>query len=147
MKMMKFTLLAVLAASGIALACTGFSGGNEPWAKEQLMPPAALADAINKGQTEKLHIFDIGPSGQIKGAVEIGEGRNKENLAKLKSALQDVPRNETVVVYCGCCPFKNCPNIRPAFELLKEMQFTDPRLLDLSENLKVDWIDRGYPME
>lgn len=111
------------------------------------MPPAALADAINKGQTEKLHIFDIGPSGQIKGALEIGEGRNKENLAKLKSALQDVPRNETVVVYCGCCPFKNCPNIRPAFELLKEMQFTDPRLLDLSENLKVDWIDRGYPME
>jgi hypothetical protein len=27
------------------------------------------------------------------------------------------------------------------------MGFTHPRLLNLSHNLKADWIDKGYPME
>jgi hypothetical protein len=52
-----------------------------------------------------------------------------------------------VVIYCGCCPFRNCPNIRPAFNLLKEKGYTKPRLLNLKQNLKVDWTDYGYPMD
>ena len=44
-------------------------------------------------------------------------------------------------------PYKNCPNVRPAFTLLNEMKFTNHKLLDLPANLKVDWIDKGYPMQ
>jgi thiosulfate/3-mercaptopyruvate sulfurtransferase len=51
-----------------------------------------------------------------------------------------------VVIYCGCCPFSRCPNVRPAFELLKEMKFTMPRLLNLPHSLNDDWVSKGYPM-
>jgi len=50
------------------------------------------------------------------------------------------------VIYCGCCPFEHCPNVRPAFQLLNEMKFTNQKLLNLSTNLKTDWIDKGYPV-
>jgi hypothetical protein len=52
-----------------------------------------------------------------------------------------------VVIYCGCCPFAKCPNVRPAFSTLLGMGFKNPRLLNLSHNLKADWIDKGYPLE
>lgn len=56
-------------------------------------------------------------------------------------------RNTEIVLLCGCCPFEHCPNIRPSFELMNEMKFTNHKLLNLSHNLKVDWIDKGYPMK
>jgi hypothetical protein len=50
-----------------------------------------------------------------------------------------------VIIYCGCCPFDKCPNIRPAFAALKEMGFKNARLLDLPKNIKADWLDKNYP--
>ncbi len=43
------------------------------------------------------------------------------------------------------CTIANCPNIRPAFSLLNEMKFTNHKLLDIPKNIKVDWIDKGFP--
>ena len=51
-----------------------------------------------------------------------------------------------IVIYCGCCPFEHCPNIRPAFNLLNEMGFTNQKLLSLQKNIKADCIDKGYPV-
>ncbi|MBZ0097677.1 MAG: rhodanese-like domain-containing protein, partial [Taibaiella sp.] len=92
-------------------------------------------------------VFNIGPSGKIKGAVNIGATQETDNLALLKKELEPLPRETEVVIYCGCCPFNHCPNIRPAFELLNEMKFTNAKLLNLPKNLKVDWINKGYPMQ
>jgi thiosulfate/3-mercaptopyruvate sulfurtransferase len=38
------------------------------------------------------------------------------------------------------------PYIRPAMALLKNMQFSNYKLLNLPQNVKVDWIDKGYPI-
>lgn len=88
----------------------------------------------------------MGPSGLIKGATEIGPAQEEESLKKLRAALANVPKDQMVVVYCGCCPFEPCPNIRPAFRTLKEAGFANARLLNMPHNLKADWIDQGYPM-
>jgi len=40
-----------------------------------------------------------------------------------------------------------CPNIRPALELMRQMGFTRVRALYLPDNFKADWIDQGYPVE
>jgi thiosulfate/3-mercaptopyruvate sulfurtransferase len=56
-------------------------------------------------------------------------------------------RDKEVIIYCGCCPFRRCPNIRPAFELLKKMKFTNLKLLNLPTGLNEDWIHKGYPLE
>jgi thiosulfate/3-mercaptopyruvate sulfurtransferase len=119
---------------------------NEPWNSSQLMEPAKLADQINKNENLPV-IYNIGPSGRIKTSIYIGSAGDEENLQKLKTNLTNRDREETIVIYCGCCPFKDCPNIRPAFSLLKTMDFEKPFLLNLPDNLKTDWIDKGYPME
>lgn len=109
------------------------------------MPADELAKMIETGSNPKLKIFNIGPAGLIQGAIDIGEGRDKENQARFKAALDSLPKDTPIVIYCGCCPFKDCPNIRPTFAMLNELKFTQHKLLDLQQNLRVDWIDKGYP--
>jgi thiosulfate/3-mercaptopyruvate sulfurtransferase len=118
---------------------------DEPWAPNELLAPAELAAQL-AGKGPAPAIFDMGPAGTIKGAQKIGPAQEEESLQKLKAALAGLPKDQPVVVYCGCCPFEPCPNIRPAFKLLKAEGFTQPRLLNLAHNLKADWIDPGYPM-
>ena len=118
----------------------------EPWTKEQLMPPDELATKINNDNIQNTTIFNIGPSGDIKSSIEIGPTQEATNLALLKKKLEQLPKDHEVVIYCGCCPFQHCPNIRPAFELLNDMNFKNAKLLNLPKNLKVDWIEKGYPL-
>lgn len=139
-----FTLL--IAIAGIAFACNSFLSQNEndPWTEKQLMQPADLAKVINDPAAAKPIIFGIGFGGGIKGAIDLGPA--KESVEKLKTELSKLPKDANIVIYCGCCPFVHCPNIRPAFKLLNEMKFTNHKLLNLSQNLKTDWIDKGYPV-
>ncbi len=119
----------------------------DPWTQQQLLEPSELAQLINDGKDSNIHIFCIGPSATIKNSIEIGEGSDKDNIEKLRQRASNLPREANIVIYCGCCPFKNCPNIRPAFSLLNEMKFTNHKLLNLSTNLKVDWLNKSYPTQ
>lgn len=123
------------------------NGQKEPWTEKQLMATAELAEKLTSGMTTGTYIFNIGPSGKIKNCITIGPTQEAENMARLKKQLAKIPKGSEIVIYCGCCPFENCPNIRPAFELLNEMKFTNARLLNIPKNLKVNWIDKGYPMQ
>jgi thiosulfate/3-mercaptopyruvate sulfurtransferase len=122
-----------------------FSQPADPWTPAQLMEPADLAARINSAKAPLL--ICVGPSGLIKGSVEAGPAHEAANLDKLKTLLAKEDRDREVVIYCGCCPFVHCPNVRPAFNLLLAMHFTHARLLDLSHNIKTDWIDHGYPVK
>jgi hypothetical protein len=118
----------------------------EPWSAKQLMQPAELAALLKEAKGVKPIVYNIGPSGNIKDAVTIGNTKDEENLQKLKADLRKRSKDALIVLYCGCCPFKDCPNIRPAFQLLNQENFKNHKLLDIPQNLKVDWIDKGYPM-
>ena len=137
----------------LLLICTlmAFTGNlnaqqkQEPWNNSQLMTTKVLADKILKNETGNILILSVGPDAVIKGSVDIGPAREEENRNKLTDYLKDVPRDKEVVIYCGCCPFDRCPNIRPAFSALNKMGFKNARLLDIPKNIKVDWLDKGYP--
>lgn len=118
----------------------------EPWRPDQLLEPGDLANTILTPEAAKPLIISIGPAASIKTSVGVGPAGEAENLAKLEKLLAKEPKNRAIVVYCGCCPFKNCPNVRPAFTKLNELGFTNHKLLNLSKNLKTDWIDKGYPV-
>ena len=118
----------------------------EPWKPDQLMESKDLAAIINDTSSPQPLIISVGPSGLIKNAINIGPTSKKENLDNLKKLLSKEKKDRQIVIYCGCCPFQNCPNIRPAFSLLNEMKFTNHKLLNLSHNLKADWINYNYPM-
>jgi hypothetical protein len=80
-------------------------------------------------------------------AVFAGPGSRTQGLAALKTAAANLPRDRDVVIYCGCCPYDECPNVKPAVALLKEMGFTHVRVLMIPTNFASDWIDQGYPVE
>jgi hypothetical protein len=86
-------------------------------------------------------------STHIPGSLYAGPGSKDEGIADLKKAVAAQPRTREIILYCGCCPFDKCPNIRPAFAALRGMGFTHVRAMMLATNLKTDWIDKGYPIE
>jgi thiosulfate/3-mercaptopyruvate sulfurtransferase len=143
-KMIFIAMVTILFAN-IAGLLYGQTG--EPWTSKDLMEPDALAAMLNNSKSQKPVIFNIGPLADIKGAVNIGSTASKANLDKFSKSLAAVPKDKIVVIYCGCCPFRSCPNIRPAFNILKERGYTKARLLNLKQNLKIDWIDYGYPID
>eukprot|EP01037_Dinobryon_pediforme_P000814 gene814-818_t len=117
-------------------------GPANPWTASNLLEPSVLADQVKSG-TEKWVIFNIGAVEDIQGATHIGLVSNPENLSKLKMAIVGLPRTTAIVIYCGCCPFAKCPNIRPAFSLLQKEGFVNIKLLNLTKNLQTDWIAKG----
>ena len=138
--LLTFLLIVEITASSI-----GQTINTEPWTENQLMPPAELAKLINDRDAHLPIVFSIGPGAIVKGSIDIGPAKEKDNLKKLKQQLSKLPKDTAIVIYCGCCPFQHCPNIRPAFELLNKMKFTNHKLLNLPKNIKVDWIDKGFP--
>jgi thiosulfate/3-mercaptopyruvate sulfurtransferase len=129
----------------IMMVKAGMAQNPVNWTKDQLMEPAELSQVIQKGKKVPV-IFSVGPGALIPHSIDAGMASHQENLDRLKKELGSVPKKSKVVIYCGCCPFEHCPNVRPAISLLKEMGFTNYRLLDLPHNLKTDWIDKGYPV-
>jgi len=116
------------------------------WTEDQLMEPSELASII-KANKQIPVLFSVGPAATIPGSKGIGMVKEAENLQELKKQLSALPKETAVVIYCGCCPFERCPNVRPAIQLLKDMKFTNYKLLNLPHNIKIDWIDQGYPVE
>ena len=137
----------LVAAIFFSSASCALPQSGEPWTDKQLKDPALLAAAISDAKAPRPVIFNIGPVQQIKGAIAIGPTGVQENLDKLKVQLAKLPKDKEVIIYCGCCPFRRCPNVRPAFELLKKLKFTNAKLLNLPSNLNDDWISKGYPLE
>lgn len=110
-----------------------------------LMDPEVLVEKINQNQAPL--ILSIGYEALIKGSVDIGPAEDSENVDELEARLAEVSKESEVVIYCGCCPFEFCPNVRPAVEKVQELGFKNTYLLNLPDNIKVDWLDKGYPID
>jgi rhodanese-related sulfurtransferase len=135
-----FTLLSFLFFAG-----TSSAQNPQNWTSKQLMQPSELANDINAKKDIPV-IISVGPGAPIPNSIDIGLVNNKEGLDKLKNELNSLAKDKKVVVYCGCCPYEHCPNVRPAIGTLKSMNFTNYYLLDLPNNIKKDWIEKGYPV-
>jgi hypothetical protein len=142
----------MLFSSGIALNA---QQSNEPWTQDQLLAPGELANRLNTTSADKWPvIIAVNPDGMyglpykagILGSTWFGPASEKSSLNKLKAYLKPLDRSKEIVLYCGCCPFNVCPNIRPAFDLLNELGFTNHYLLNIPKNIKENWINPGYPM-
>jgi hypothetical protein len=148
MNAQKTLLLNALAAAILFSSITpALPQSDNPWTDKQLKDPAVLAAAIADPKAPRPVIFNIGPVQQIKGAIAIGPATKPDNLEKLKQQLAKLPKDKEVIIYCGCCPYSRCPNVRPAFELLQKLKFKNAKLLNLPSNLNDDWISKGYPLE
>jgi thiosulfate/3-mercaptopyruvate sulfurtransferase len=137
-----------------ALGVDGMYGndGSEPWTRSQVQQPADLANELSDPKGKKALIIYVGfeslyRNAHISGALFHGPAWKPEGLEDLKEWAQNVPRNRAIVIYCGCCPFSRCPNIRPAFKALHEMGFTRLKVLFLETDLARDWVQKGFPVQ
>jgi hypothetical protein len=129
----------------ILLSFNGRAQNPVNWTPEQLLEPSDLASAIQAKKDVPV-IISIGPGATIPQSIAIGMVNEKAVIDKLKQQLAKTPKDKKVVIYCGCCPFEHCPNVRPAISTLKEMKFSNYYLLNIPSNMKKDWIDKGYPV-
>lgn len=146
---MKTAILFVVAALALAYAQAGPA---EPWAASEVIQPAALASRLSDAKAAKPAILYVGPavlyrSKHIPGAVLAGPTGTAKGMAAFREALANVPRTSELVIYCGCCPWDQCPNIRPAFTALAEMGYKRAKVLALPTSFYKDWIEKGYPVE
>jgi thiosulfate/3-mercaptopyruvate sulfurtransferase len=123
----------------------------DPWTAAQTVQPADFAKELAGGKSSPTILFvgfqRLFTAGHIKGAQYHGSGGKPEGLAEIRKWADLLPRSTNLVLYCGCCPMEKCPNIRPAFTALREMGFTNLRVLILPNSFAADWAEKGLPYE
>ena len=142
---MKSVIRLLLVMSALLLVVNGKAQSWVNWTPNQLMEPSELAATINTNK-DSVTIINVGPGAIIPNSVDVGAVSEQAGLDKLKATLSELPKDKKIVVYCGCCPFLHCPNVRPAINALKVLNFNNYYLLNLPNNIKQDWIEPGYPV-
>lgn len=135
-------------------ARAGQAASSDPWTAAQLVQPADLVQELSAAKTSTAAptVVYVGfrtlfEGGHIPGASFHGTASTEQGLAELKKWALTMPRTTDLVLYCGCCPFDRCPNIRPAFAAFREMGFAHLRLLVLPKSFAADWVEKGYAIE
>lgn len=149
--------LSVLIAASAAIVSVPVTRGDEkqspePWTFTQIVKAAALAHELGDKNGAAPTVVYVGfrtlfAGGHIPGATFYGSASSEKGLADLKKWADAIPRTTNLVIYCGCCPFQKCPNVRPAFTALSSMGFKELRVLVLETSFAVDWVDKGYPIQ
>ncbi len=118
----------------------------------QLIQPEELNRLLQAKGANKPLVLQVGShmlfaQAHIAGSEYGGAGAQPEGLNQLKARVNSLPRKSFIVLYCGCCPWNRCPNVGPAFKMLHDMGFTNVKTLYMANNLGVDWVAKGYPVE
>jgi thiosulfate/3-mercaptopyruvate sulfurtransferase len=113
--------------------------------------PSDLAAQL-QAKTNKAVLLHVGFAVMYRGkhipqSIYAGPARSPEGLEALKKAVANLPKDREIVVYCGCCPYEMCPNVKPALAALRQMGFAHVKALMIPTNFATDWVNRGYPVE
>ena len=117
-----------------------------------LLEPGELVRILQSRGTEKPLIFQVGPhllykEAHIPGAESIGAASKDEGLRQLHERVRQLPHSRFIVLYCGCCPWSRCPNVKPAYAALRNLGFTNVKVLHIEQNFGTNWVQKGYPTE
>jgi thiosulfate/3-mercaptopyruvate sulfurtransferase len=152
LKLVVLSLAAFLVFAGMAprLFADKDVIGNDPWSPGDLIQPEELARILTGQQKPvvlQIGIIHLYKMGHIPGSKYVGPANTAEGLDALKKQAEGLDRNKEVVCYCGCCPWANCPNTRPAYQTLRELGFKKIKMLYLPNSFGQDWSSKGYPVE
>lgn len=149
--LLTFTLVLIFSAPALILPGTNAQNSSDPWSSSQTVQPNDLLKELADTKAPPTVVFvgfqRLYTAGHIKSAQFHGSGGSAEGLAQLKAWASTLPRSTSLVIYCGCCPIEHCPNLRPAFTVLRDMGFTKLRALILPTSFAADWADKGLPYD
>jgi thiosulfate/3-mercaptopyruvate sulfurtransferase len=132
----------------LPLAAFAYEASSIP--SSQLLNPNELVKVLESSADEKPLIIQVGAhvlytQAHIPGSEYIGPASSESGLQELRKRVEPLPRDKFIVIYCGCCPWNHCPNVKPADDALRAMGFTNVKALYISDNFGVNWVDKGYP--
>ena len=112
--------------------------------------PEELLKVLQGSAKEKPLLIHVGShvlyaQGHIPGSEYIGPASSEAGVQQLRKRVDALPRTKFIVLYCGCCPWSHCPNVKPADDALHQMGFSNVKVLYISNNFGTDWVDKGYP--
>lgn len=169
-----FAISTMLVVGAVA-ACTVFALQTQSEARKASHPALAVAAQIPSGgkaaelaaavqiepealakllQTSKagtkpvvLHVGfkNFYDQARIPGSYYAGPGFRPEGLELLRQRVSSLQREQLIVLYCGCCPWDKCPNVKPAYDALHAMGFTNVKVVHIAENFGANWVNAGLP--
>ena len=117
---------------------------------EALIQPADFAASLAASTAPKPLVLQVGfrkayAQAHIPGSEYVGAASDDDGLKSLRDRVTALPRDTAIVIYCGCCPWRKCPNIAAAFEALQQLGFKKVRVIHIAEDFGTDWVDKGFP--
>jgi len=133
------------------LVCMAFAYQASLIPSSRLINPDELAKVLQASKDEKPLMLQVGShvlysQAHIPGSEYIGPASTEDGLRRLRKRAESLPRNKTIIIYCGCCPWSHCPNVKPADDALHALGFTNVKVLYIANNFGTDWVDKGYPV-
>jgi rhodanese-related sulfurtransferase len=113
--------------------------------------PAELAKALQSTGSPKPLMIQVGShvlysQAHIPGSEYIGPAASATGIEQLRKRVASLAKNTYIVLYCGCCPWDHCPNVKPADDALHALGFTNVKVLYIANNFGTDWVQKGYPV-
>lgn len=117
----------------------------------ELLQPKDLVQLLRSSSANKPMILQVGShvlyaEAHIPGSEYAGAVGQEAGLRALQDRVKGLKRDMFLVIYCGCCPWDKCPNIRPAYQQLRALGFTHVKVLYLANNFGANWVNKGYPV-
>jgi thiosulfate/3-mercaptopyruvate sulfurtransferase len=139
----------------IAIAATCFmsiraAGQATSIPQSRQITPENLLPFLQKPAKERPLMIQVGShvlytQAHIPGSEYIGPASSEAGLQQLRKRVEPLPRTKFIVLYCGCCPWSHCPNVKPADDALHAMGFSNVKVLYIADNFGANWADKGYP--
>ena len=117
----------------------------------RLINPEDLVKLLQSSGKDKPLMIQVGShvlfsQAHIPGSEYIGPASSEAGLQQLRKRVESLPHTKFIVLYCGCCPWSHCPNVKPADDALRTLGFTNVKVLYIADNFGANWVDKGYPV-
>jgi rhodanese-related sulfurtransferase len=144
-------LILILGTVVIALASVVLAYQANLIPASRLINPDELVKILQSAQNEKPLMIQVGShvlysQAHIPGSEYIGPASSESGLQTLRKRVEPLPRSKFILLYCGCCPWSHCPNIKPADDALHAMGFSNVKVLYIANNFGANWVEKGYPV-
>ena len=116
-----------------------------------LLQPQDLERILRSSDGEKPLILQVGShvlyaEAHIPGSEYAGPAGQDAGVQMLQERVKGIERSKFIVLYCGCCPWNKCPNIRRAYRQIQALGFTRVKVLYIATDFGTDWVNKGYPV-
>jgi len=144
-------LVFIFGTVAIAVASLAFAYQASLIPASRLVNADELVKILQSAKSEKPLMIQVGShvlytQAHIPGSEYIGPANSETGLQSLRKRVESLPRNKFIVLYCGCCPWNHCPNVKPADDALRAMGFTNVKVLYIAAKFGADWVEKGYPV-